>query len=331
MALVFTDRNEKTVLHSWGRFRAAVLADVVTGDLLGLKSATATSMQLANESATAVGAIAVAVQNIKAGETGWCALAAELKAPVSVGAGGVVTQTYFDDGTSVDIGQDLYLSDAGKCDETVGTTTAQRVGYNIARDRILLVPGGSITGSAGSFTSLAASGIATFTNATDPTSSISGAVKLTGGMGIAKKLYVGTDLAVGGALTVTGAVAIASTFIAGTSGSPAGDFTLWGTTALYKVWFDVNGDTNGAWYFGADDYGVDVGFYGQTASNSMIWDASANALVFTAGGITMGVASKLVLPVKASGSTTQGDIWYDTTDNNIHYYSGAVEYTITAT
>jgi len=66
----------------------------------------------------------------------------------------------------------------------------------------------------------------------------------------------------------------------GASGTPAGDFTLWGTTALYRVWFDVDGDTNGAWYFGDDDEGVDVGFYGQTAGDSMLWDASGGALVF---------------------------------------------------
>jgi len=67
----------------------------------------------------------------------------------------------------------------------------------------------------------------------------------------------------------------------GASGSPVGDFTLWGTTALYKVWFDINGDTNGAWYFGADDYGVDVGFYGQTSGASLVWDASADYLIYT--------------------------------------------------
>ena len=42
----------------------------------------------------------------------------------------------------------------------------------------------------------------------------------------------------------------------GVSGTPSGDFRLWGTTALYGVLFDVNGDTNGAWYFGDDDEGI---------------------------------------------------------------------------
>ncbi len=128
----------------------------------------------------------------------------------------------------------------------------------------------------------------------------------------------------GMATTVTGGA-----LTMGASASPSGDFTLYGTQATLKVWFDVNGDTNGAFYFGADDYGCDVSFYGQTASNSMIWDASANALVFTAGGITMGTGSKMVLPYKASGSSTAGDVWVDSDDGGIHWYATGIEYKVT--
>lgn len=114
----------------------------------------------------------------------------------------------------------------------------------------------------------------------------------------------------------------------GASGTPAGDLILWGTTALYYVSFDVDGDTNGAWYFGANDYGIDVRFPGQTASNEMLWDASANALVFTAGGITMGTASILILPVKAVGAPagSNGELWLDTTDYYLHFYGNSIEY-----
>ena len=101
-----------------------------------------------------------------------------------------------------------------------------------------------------------------------------------------------------------------------------GFFTIAGGILLFS---------GGAVDFGVDDDGIDVGFYGATASNSMLWDASSDALVFTAGGITMGTTSKMVLPVKASGSTTEGDIWVDTTDNKIHYYMASTEYTVTST
>ncbi len=127
-------------------------------------------------------------------------------------------------------------------------------------------------------------------------------------------------------LTFTG-----SAFTMGASAAPAGDFILYGTQATLKVWFDVNGDTNGAWYFGGDDYGFDVGFYGQTASNAMLWDASANALKFTAGSLQMGTGSGFLLPVKASGESIKGYVWLDTTDNYIHYYGNGAEMKVTNT
>ena len=130
-------------------------------------------------------------------------------------------------------------------------------------------------------------------------------------------------------LTLTG---IASNFLSAVNfgvDATGVDVTFFGDTTLYKAWFDQNGDTNGAFYFGADDYGIDVGFYGQTITNSMVWDASANALVFVAGGITMGTGSTLILPVRASGTTTKGDIWYDTTDDYIHFYDNLAEVIIT--
>ena len=93
------------------------------------------------------------------------------------------------------------------------------------------------------------------------------------------------------------------------------------------VLFDV-GDS--AVKFGVAATGIDVVFYGDTASNTMTWDQSADALVFVAAGITMGVASTLIIPVKASGSATTGDLWLDTTDNKLHFYDGSAEATVTS-
>src|SRR3990167_1153310 len=206
----------------------------------------------------------------------------------------------------------------------------------------------------------------TISDATESTSTITGALIVSGGIGFAKDMYVGDDVfltseakldwgAANALLThSTGLLTFSASNVAfGVDGTGI-DVTYYGDTASYKVWFDQNGDTNGewffgadtkgimtywygdttlynahfdpsgdtngAWYFGADDYGIDVAFYGVTAANSMIWDASANALVLTAGGITMGVTSTLILPVKASGSAVAGDVWLDTTDNKLHFY-----------
>ena len=215
----------------------------------------------------------------------------------------------------------------------------------------------------------------TISDTTESTSTITGALIVSGGIGFAKDMYVGDDIfltsaakldwAAGNALLThsTGLLTFSASDVAfGVDGTGI-DVTFFGDTASHKVWFDQNGDTNGAWYFGADtkgvmtywygdttlynahfdpsgdtngvwyfgadDYGIDVAFYGVTATNSMIWDASANALVFVAGGITMGVASVMILPVKVAGSATAGDIWLDTNDNKLHFYNGSAEKTVT--
>lgn len=54
---------------------------------------------------------------------------------------------------------------------------------------------------------------------------------------------------------------------------------------------------------------------------------SSNTLTFAGGALEIADASSFILPVKASGSSTNGDFWLDTTDSNIHmYYSGAEYY-----
>ena len=94
--------------------------------------------------------------------------------------------------------------------------------------------------------------------ATDASSSSTGAVQILGGVGIAKKLYVGTDLDVDGtanldAVDIDGAVQIDNTVTVG-----------------------------------VDDTGYDVKFFGDTASAYMLWDASTDDLVLGgAAGLTL--------------------------------------------
>ena len=184
-------------------------------------------------------------------------------------------------------------------------------------------------------------GIFTISNATESTSTTTGALVVSGGIGFAKDMYVGDDVfltsaakldwAAGNALLThsTGLLTFSASNVAFGVDATGVDVTFFGDTASYKAWFDQNGDTNGAFYFGADDYGIDVGFYGQTITNSMTWDASANALVFVAGGITMGVTSTLILPVKATGAATSGNFWLDSDDGGIHWYATGIEYKAT--
>ena len=150
-------------------------------------------------------------------------------------------------------------------------------------------------------------GIFTISNATEATSTTAGALVVTGGIAFAKDMYVGDDVfltsaavlnwGAGNALLThaAGLLSFTASNVAFGVDATGIDVTFFGDTTAYKVWFDQNGDTNGAWFFGADDYGVDVGFYGVTTGNSMVWDASANSLVFVAGGITLGAATNIVL------------------------------------
>lgn len=207
MAFTYTDRNEKVVLASFGPFTATVTENVVTGDLLTWYQTDATSaLELADQSSGKF-ASAVALQEILAGESGECALAATLKAPVSIATGGIATQAYF--GAETDFyGVPLFIGESGKASSSVGATSGQVVGYNINRFTIMLAPLGAVTGINGDFTTLAASGNVSYGDPTDASSSTTGGVVITGGVGIAKKLFIGTDFDIAGTLTVDGTTAI---------------------------------------------------------------------------------------------------------------------------
>ncbi len=54
-----------------------------------------------------------------------------------------------------------------------------------------------------------------------------------------------------------------------------------GTTTTNRIHYNASGDTNlGEWNFGVSDYGVDVYFYGATASQVVTWDQSADTWYF---------------------------------------------------
>jgi len=200
----YTDRNKKVVLHSWGRHRATVMEAVVVGDLVSrYVTDNAYTYQFADESDSQA-AEAVALEDIAAAGTGWFALAAELKAPVSVGAGGAVTRTYFAEAADF-LGKPLYLSTTGgKASSAEGGSLVQLVGCLLARDRILLTPGGGLLTGAGVFSTITASGLVAVSDATEATGPTDGSLKTAGGMGVAKKLYVGTNLDIAGTAVIDG-------------------------------------------------------------------------------------------------------------------------------
>lgn len=136
MAFTYTDKNIKTVLHSWGRFRVTLLEAVVTGDLLSwYNTDNAYTVQFADES-DSQRADCIACQSGAAGDEIWACLKAELKSGSTIGTGGAVTQVYFA-ASSDFFGAPLYLGESGKPESAEGSTYVQTVGRLLARDRIL--------------------------------------------------------------------------------------------------------------------------------------------------------------------------------------------------
>lgn len=90
------------------------------------------------------------------------------------------------------------------------------------------------------------------------------------------------------------------------------DVTFYGATASYKVWFDQDGDTNGAFYFGADTKGIMTYWYGDTASYSVHFDPSGD----TNGAWYFGADTKGIQVNLYGDITGCGVFWDPTTDTN---------------
>jgi len=136
MALTYTDTGKK-ILHSWGRFRVTLLEAVVTGDLLSFYNTDNDyTVQFADES-DEQRADCIACIPGDAGDEIWAALKAVIKPGVTYGAQGIPTQINFAEATDF-FGAPLYLGEAGKVEDTTGTTYRQVVGRLLSRDRIML-------------------------------------------------------------------------------------------------------------------------------------------------------------------------------------------------
>ena len=182
---------------------------------------------------------------------------------------------------------------------------------------------------------LAGDAAITIANTTDSSSVSTGAFHTAGGVGIAKKLFVGTDLDVNGTtnldeVDIDGAVQLDATLTVGVNdigadvkffGATSGKSLLWdesdnnlivtgtttlvGTTNLDAV--DIDGATqiDGTVTVGVDDTGYDVKFFGATASAYMLWDESADDLILA------GAAALSIDNATDSSSTTTGSFHTD--------------------
>jgi hypothetical protein len=138
-------------------------------------------------------------------------------------------------------------------------------------------------------------------NTTDATNTTSGSFHTDGGVGIAKKLYVGTDLDVDGtsnldAVDIDGAVQIDATVSVGVDntgydvkffGATSGSYWLWDEDADGVVQVGTS-QLTGTLTVGVDDTGHDVKFFGATSGAYMEWDENVDELELRGGAATPG-------------------------------------------
>ena len=154
-------------------------------------------------------------------------------------------------------------------DGITATDQITATGFTGTLDGIL----GSGTAAAATVTTLDTSGAVNLNLTTDSTNSTSGALIVDGGVGIAKKLFVGTDLDVNG------------------------------TTNLDAVDIDGAVQLDATLTVGANDQGYDVILYGDTASANMTWDTSADDLIFNGDAGLIVPVGQLTLGSDAVTST----------------------------
>ena len=153
---------------------------------------------------------------------------------------------------------------------------------NASSQNITNVGGFEVDGTAEFSGSLKAASSVLLEGTTDASSKTSGILQVAGGVGIAKKLYVGTDLDVDG------------------------------TANLDAVDIDGNVQADGTITVGVDDTGYDVKFFGATSGRYFLWDESENAV-----GIGRAPGSGFAIDVQTGHGNMRADAFVTYSDRTL--------------
>jgi hypothetical protein len=196
---------------------------------------------------------------------------------ITIGPNTISKTWYIENGTSGS--QSIIISQGSGANVTIPTGQTKIVYSDGAGSGAAMAEIGTLgvtnlnVSTAATVATLDTSGAVNLNLVTDSTSSTSGALIVDGGVGIAKKLFVGTDLDVDGtanldAVDIDGAVQLDATLTVG-----------------------------------ADDQGYDVILYGDTASANVTWDTSADDLILSGAAGLIVPDGKLTLGSTAVTST----------------------------